>query len=124
MGRQMCDPEFLLVELDRLSQIEMVPLIAESRQQGQLFVDRLVAEYESGANRFDKAGEALYGVYNEGWLIAVGGLNRDFYLPGQTVGRLRHLYVLEDWRRQGVGRLLVEQIIAAAPLPGPDIAHG
>lgn len=110
----MCDPEFLLVELNRLSAIAIGPMVAESRQQGQLFVDRLVADYESGANRFDKAGEALYGVYNEGRLIAVGGLNRDPYLPDQAVGRLRHLYVLEDWRRQGVGRLLVDQIIAAA----------
>lgn len=103
-----------LVRLQKLSPVEMEPLLYESHAQGFRFVDTLVEEYENGANRFDRPGEALYGVYQEKRLIAVGGLNRDPYLAANNVGRVRHLYVLADWRRRGVGRLLVERVIGEA----------
>ena len=42
------------------------------------------------------------------------GLNVDPYIDDAGVGRVRHLYVLTAWRRLGVGRELVEQVIRAA----------
>ncbi len=46
--------------------------------------------------------------------IGTCGLNFDPYSQSATVGRIRRLYVLTDYRRQGVGRTLVEQVIAEA----------
>ena len=93
---------------------ELTPLLTESRAEGHHFVDRLVDEFVDGRNRFDQPGEALYSVYTDGQLVAVGGLNRDPYLSDEKAGRVRHVYVLPAFRRQGVGRLLMQAIIAAA----------
>lgn len=42
------------------------------------------------------------------------GLNVDPYTEDERVGRVRHLYVLFDYRRLGAGRRLVEAVVAAA----------
>jgi GNAT superfamily N-acetyltransferase len=89
-------------------------LIEESLSQGLLFVERLVREYNNGSNCFDRAGEILLTVSTQGTVIGIGGLNRDPYFNDYKVGRLRHLYVESVWRQQGVGRLLVTQIIREA----------
>ena len=93
---------------------DLEPLIQESLAQGFDFVERLAAEYAEGSNRFDCPGEALYGVYSGQSLIAVGGLNRDPYLPDGETGRVRHVYVLSAWRRRGAGSLLVRRIVEEA----------
>lgn len=90
------------------------PLIEESRREGFRFLDRLRADFQDGANRFDAPGEALLGAWVDEELIAVGGLNRDPYAAEPGVGRLRHLYVGAAFRRTGAGRALVEALIAAA----------
>jgi GNAT superfamily N-acetyltransferase len=59
-------------------------------------------------------GEALFGMYEAGRLLAIGGLNRDPFLHDPQVGRVRHVYVLSAYRRQGMGRLLMQGIIEAA----------
>lgn len=104
----------LVKRLNDLPRAEMEPLLAESRGEGHRFVDRLVNDYADGDNCFDQPGEALFGVFAEERLIAVGGLNRDPYLPDQNAGRVRHLYVRPAFRRRGAGRLLMEAIIDAA----------
>ncbi|MFZ1755934.1 MAG: GNAT family N-acetyltransferase [Caldilineaceae bacterium] len=101
-------------QLYHLPQPEMESLLAASRAEGYNFVDRLVDDFADGSNRFDQTGEALFGVYAEGQLIAIGGLNRDPYLPDENAGRVRHVYVLSAHRRHGAGRLLIEAIIHAA----------
>lgn len=100
--------------LTELPLAELEPLLVESRAEGHDFVDRLVDDFVDGRNRFDQPSEALFGVYAEGRLIAVGGLNRDPYLPDENAGRVRHVYTLPASRRQGAGRLLISAIIDAA----------
>ena len=105
------------IKISRLSELELVcinPLVEESLSQGFQFVERLVQEYRSGLNCFDQPGEILLKVSVQGEVIGIGGLNRDPYFKNPHVGRLRHLYVASDWRRHGVGRLLVHQIIHEA----------
>jgi GNAT superfamily N-acetyltransferase len=41
-------------------------------------------------------------------------LNRDPYVDDASVGRIRHVYVLERERRRGVARALVERLLAHA----------
>lgn len=89
-------------------------LVAESEAQGLSFVRRLADEWASGANRFDRPGEALF-VAREGLqTVGVAGLNVDPYAGDSSVGRLRHLYVLPALRRQGVGGNLVAAVVDAA----------
>jgi hypothetical protein len=46
-------------------------LIAESEQAGLRFVRRLVEEWGTGANRFDRSGEALFAAWVDGQLVGV-----------------------------------------------------
>ena len=91
-------------------------LVDESERQGYRFVPRLADEWASGANRFDRPGEALFAARIDGRLVGACGLNVDPYTRVVGVGRVRHLYVyvLADYRRLGVGRQLVEQVLDAA----------
>jgi hypothetical protein len=47
--------------LDDLPAADFVVLLAESEQAGLRFLRRLVDEWASGVNRFDRPGEALFG---------------------------------------------------------------
>ena len=101
---------------------QLGPLIEASRAEGFNFVVRLQLELAQGD--FKKPGAALYGFVGDDFtgdgligdkLAGVGGLTPDPY-PGTEpgVGRLRHLYVLPQYRRQGVGQGLVTAIVAEA----------
>jgi GNAT superfamily N-acetyltransferase len=89
-------------------------LRAEAVRQGFGFMDRLVSDWSSGANTFSRGGECFLGAFTGDLLVGVGGLNTDPYLMRADVGRVRHLYVLGDWRHQGVGRALVGRILSEA----------
>jgi GNAT superfamily N-acetyltransferase len=105
------------VIVDRLLDLpvdSLARLVTESEQAGWSFLRRLRDEWATGANRFDKPGEAIFGAWTAGTLIGVCGLNIDPYIEDVRVGRVRHLYVLYDFRRVGVGRRLVEAVVAAA----------
>lgn len=86
-------------------------LVVESEQAGSTFVRRLVEEWVDGTNRFDRPGEALFGLWVDGQLVGVCGLNVDPYTDAARVGRVRHLYVLQAFRRHGAGRRLVNEVI-------------
>jgi len=90
-------------------------LIAESEQHGLRFLRRLADEWSSGANRFDRPGEALFMARAPAELVGVCGLNIDPYAastPG--VGRVRHLYVATAYRERGIGARLVEEVLKIA----------
>jgi len=89
-------------------------LLAESEQQGFRFVRRLVQEWESGDNRFDRPGEALFVARVGVDVVGVCGLSEDPYTGDPKVGRVRHLYVLVPHRRSGVGEQLVADVLEAA----------
>lgn len=96
--------------------VESVPgdvgeLLTASRIEGYDFVERFVDECETGSNRFDRPGEAFFEVRRVGLLVALGGLNRDPYLDDPSVGRIRRVYVHPDFRRRGVGQLLVSTLV-------------
>ncbi len=89
-------------------------LVTESEAAGFRFLRRLGEEWESGANRFDRPGEALFAALDGDRIIGIAGLNVDPYSTAAGVGRVRRLYVATAWRRQGVGRALVGAVIEAA----------
>ena len=92
----------------------LADLVAESEALQMRLVRRLVDEWTSGANRFDRLGEALFAAEIEGKVVGVCGLNVDCYTTEPRTGRVRHLYVLMNHRGQGIGSRLVEAVVAAA----------
>lgn len=93
---------------------ELQPLRDEATTQGFEFAGRLLDEFASGRNRFDKRGEALFIVRNRDVFAGIGGLNIDPYANDPGVGRVRHVYVMDAQRRQGAGRALLMTILSAA----------
>lgn len=84
----------------------------ESLKEGYDFVKRLIADWNSGKNRFDKENEKLWEMRDDNLLVGVGGINIDPYLDDPTVGRVRHLYVTAPYRRIGAGRRLMAEIFS------------
>ncbi len=82
------------------TELDCQSLALEARATNHPFLDRHIADGRSGANRFDKPGECLIGLFDGERLVAVGGLNSDPYdTSGRAVGRLRHVYVAQSHRR-------------------------
>jgi ribosomal protein S18 acetylase RimI-like enzyme len=93
---------------------DFAALLAESERAGFGLLRRLWDEWQTGANRFDRPGEALFGASIGAALVGVGGLNVDPYTTAEGVGRVRHLYVREAYRGRGIGEHLVVAIVEAA----------
>jgi GNAT superfamily N-acetyltransferase len=89
-------------------------LHVEAKRDGYDFIDTLVNEWTSGANRFEGPGEVLCGHLDHGQLVAVGGLTIDPFTTQPQTGRIRRVYVRSAWRNQGVGRALVSTLVEQA----------
>jgi GNAT superfamily N-acetyltransferase len=85
-------------------------LLAESEAEGFRFVRRAQEEWLAGVNTFSQEGEALFGVFAEERLLAIGGINRE----SERCGRLRRCYVRRAERGRGIGRQLVQHVLAFA----------
>lgn len=85
-------------------------LAGVARGEGFVFLDRLLAEWESGAERFEGPGEILFGAFVGEALVGTGGLT------GQRagLGRVRRMYVHPEFRRRGIAAALLEAVIAEA----------
>lgn len=89
-------------------------LAGEARGEGFTHIDRLAANWRNGSNRFDRQGEILLAAWSGAAVVAVGGLNIDPYVSNSRVGRVRHLFVISEQRRNGVGRSLVAELLLRA----------
>lgn len=104
--------QFELKEIKNLLDVNLMDLVTESKKEGFRFLERLINDYKNGTNNFSRSGESLYGVFNkEGLLIAIAGINKDPFSNEGEIGRLRRFYVSKDYRRNGLGRRLVNKII-------------
>lgn len=89
-------------------------LIGESVEEGNTHLERLISEFQSGVNRFDKSGEALFIAKHQSEIVGVGGVHQDPYSMKESIGRVRRVYVLQRYRRQGIARNLMKHIIELA----------
>jgi GNAT superfamily N-acetyltransferase len=103
-----------IIRLRKLPPGRLGELVGEAERTDYRFPRRLVEEWDCGVNRFDGPGEALFAAVIGGKVIGVCGLNADPYAEGRRIGRVRRLYVLAAYRRRGIGRRLVTEVVAAA----------
>lgn len=89
-------------------------LLAESIAQEHRMLLRFEENWRSGVNVFGRHGEIMLGAWIGETLAGVCGRNIDPYDPSPRAGRVRHLYVAADNRREGVGRLLIGAILEDA----------
>jgi GNAT superfamily N-acetyltransferase len=108
---------FEVKQITSLLNFDLDSLVVESKEDGFRFVERLINDYKNGSNTFNHDGEALFGVFNEeGDIVAIGGLNQDPYSNETSIGRLRRFYVRREFRRSGIGTILVKRIIEEAKI--------
>jgi GNAT superfamily N-acetyltransferase len=89
-------------------------LLLESMADGHRMLARLKENWLNGGNRFDRAGEMLVGALLDGRLAGVCGRNIDPYSVDSRIGRVRHLYVGREYRRHGIGGMLIRHISSDA----------
>ena len=95
--------------------LDLDRLVEESLRERFGAVAVLRDRWRDGSNRFDQGGEALFAARTpSGSLAGVCGLNLDPYVDDPGVGRLRHLYLLPPFRRQGIATALVGAVIHQA----------
>ncbi|MGN6180813.1 MAG: GNAT family N-acetyltransferase [Mucilaginibacter sp.] len=86
----------------------------EAKREGYAFVERTIDDWHNGNNKFSAPGENLWGLISGTDLIGIGGLNRDPYTAMAGIGRVRHLYIRPQYRRNGYATMLMLKIISAA----------
>ncbi|GLX68044.1 GNAT family N-acetyltransferase [Paenibacillus glycanilyticus] len=107
--------EFIIItKVKQLDIYDLTQLVDESTSEGFRHLKRLVGDYEAGTNKFDMAGEALFLAIKHGEIVGVCGLNQGLHANSSKVGRVRRLYVSPNARRFGVGRMLMNSVIAEA----------
>jgi len=89
-------------------------LAADALADGHRVLEILRADWNSGALRFERPGEALFAALAGSALLGVCGLTTDPYPGGDQAGRGRRLYVRRAARRHGVGRALLGAVAARA----------
>lgn len=93
---------------------ELDHLVQEASSEQHSFMLRMKAQYIGNKNRFDKKGEAIFIALKDENIVGFVGLNIDPYLEDENVGRVRHLYVQKDYRRQLIAKELLNQLIIKA----------
>ena len=105
-----------VINIHRIQQLpnDIAELAELARAEGYRLIDRLIDEFQSAQNTFSLPGEALFEARSARALVGIGGLNVDPYCAGGTTGRIRRMYVRNDHRGRGVGRLLIHAIESRA----------
>jgi len=113
-----------MIRLERV--VDALPLgfeamQAEARGEGHTMLDMLSAEWTSGTNHFDRAGEALFAAYASDSLAGIGGLTQEAAIPGAL--RMRRFYVRAPYRGFGLGRALAKALLAGRETGQPVTAN-
>lgn len=107
------DQPGLTVQLVRISDelpTDFPRLRAEADAEGHRHMARLETDWASGAQRFDREGEALLAAFAGGELVGIGGLTHEPEPAGEPALRMRRLYVSPDARRSGVARAIASAL--------------
>jgi GNAT superfamily N-acetyltransferase len=99
-----------MIEIRRLTDLppDIEILRTEAAADGIRNMGVLVADWQSGKERYDKPGEALFGAFDGERLVGIGCVKQEADLPAM---RMRRLYVLRAARGHGTGRALAQAIM-------------
>ena len=86
-------------------------LKVEALADGHRHIDRLINDFQSGKDRFDRPGEALVAAYLDGQLVGIGGVTQEPIDPTGHSLRMRRLYVALAARRQGIAQALARTLL-------------
>jgi GNAT superfamily N-acetyltransferase len=103
-----------LIELTDANFFLVRGLLYESKREGHELVQKTIDDWNNNANKFDGNGEKLWGLLSDTELVGIGGLNRDPYTTEPNIGRVRHLYIRESYRRKGLATLMMKAIVDRA----------
>ena len=92
---------------------------AEAGAEGYHFLERLAEDWQSGATRFDRQGEALLVAFCNEVVAGIGGVTIEPVLPNAL--RMRRFYVRAPLRRCGIGRKLASALLDRAQRTGRRI---
>ena len=106
--------KYKIVEINDKNISQIQNLADESTSDGDLFIQKTINEWESGANTFSKTGEKLWALVIDNEFVGLGGLNQDPYTNDKNVGRVRHVYVAKKYRGQGLSKVIMNLIIEQA----------
>jgi len=107
----------MTIEIERttaLRRVELEALLREATGPDHRYLIRLVDDWERGSSRYDGDGEALLLAREGGQVVGTIGLIIDAYAAAPLSGRLRRLYLLQRLRGRGLGRLMVNRVVALA----------
>ena len=102
----------MIITIDDPDKYDIETIRYESDKEGYNIINRLITDYRSGQNRFDKKGEKLVGFTRNDETVAICGLNIE--PTDQKLGRIRRLYVSAEFRHLGIGTELVKHLIEYA----------
>ena len=99
------------------SSIGLLEILAdEANSEGYRFVQRTIDEWRNYINKFSKKGEILFGIFISDLCVGIGGLNVDPFINDPNIGRIRHVYISQKYRRKGLATLLLRKIIQIAAM--------
>lgn len=87
-------------------------LLAASLEEGHRMLLKLSENWASGANRFTRPGELIKAAVDSKRMVGVGGRMIDPHAGDKRIARVEHVYVHPEYRRHGVGRKLMEPVMA------------
>jgi GNAT superfamily N-acetyltransferase len=102
----------LVIDIVDLKEQDIKHIEDMAKKEGYNLINRLVTDYDSGENKFDREGEKLIGFVMDDMIVALCGLNIE--PTNIQYGRIRRLYVLPAYRNQGIGTELVNHLIEYA----------
>jgi GNAT superfamily N-acetyltransferase len=102
----------MIIDLGDLDKCDIKTVRYESDREGIDNITTLIADFNSGKNRFDRPGEKLLGFILDNKIVGVCALGID--AANARHGRLQRLFVLRRFRHRGIGSKLVKYLVKHA----------
>jgi GNAT superfamily N-acetyltransferase len=103
-----------LIRVNNLNEHNIQPIMDDCLEDGCHILSKLREAYNNESNTFNKQGEVLYIAMLNNNVVGIGGLNQDPYINEIDFGRVRNLYVMREYRKTGIGKAILQEIIDEA----------